>query len=180
MFSGLVFVLFQPDSAQIHIDELVEIESVIPVTGHKNVCVLDDEPLSFRPLARKVVVYGNKDAKLPGFRIVEKAEEADLAWVTEGYDGDGAKLRKKLDARKVPLISTHVRIEGAVDVRPDPRGVGLQLAARLLKAARTGVLPPEGKVTRHRVVVDIDLARAAGYQAPLALLARADVVRRRP
>ncbi len=135
---------------------------------------------TFRPMARKVVVFGSKTEKLPGFRIVDKAADADLAWVTEDYTGDAKTIQKQLADLRVPLLSTSVRIKGAVIVRPDPRGVGLQLAARLLKAARTGVLPPERKIMRHRVVVDLDRVKSTGHRAPLALLARADVVRRRP
>jgi hypothetical protein len=149
--------------------------SVLPKADRREVARI---ARTFRPMARKVVVFGNKNEKLPGFRIVDKAVDADLAWVTEDYTGDAKTIQKQLAGRRTPLLSTSVRITGAVIVRPDPRGVGLQLAARLLKAARTGVLPPETAITRHRVVVDLDRVKSTGHRAPLPLLARADVVRR--
>ncbi|MHC4407504.1 MAG: hypothetical protein ACYS0E_09760 [Planctomycetota bacterium] len=116
-----------------------------------------------RPLARKVFILGKPDEKLPGFRIVGKREEADVAWVTEDFKGEVGKL-------EVPLVSTSSHIEGAVTVRPDPRGVGLQLAAQILLGSKQ-----RRPVSRHRVVVDVD---AAGVRVPLGLLARADIVRR--
>jgi len=118
-----------------------------------------------RPLARKVFVLGDAKESLPGFEIVPRREDADVAWVTEDFRGEIGKLG-------IPLVSTSARFDGVVTVRPDPRGVGLQLAAQLL-AQR----PDRHPVTRQRVVVDMD---AADARIPLRLLARADIVRRTP
>ncbi|MHC4850211.1 MAG: hypothetical protein ACYTEG_17430 [Planctomycetota bacterium] len=113
-----------------------------------------------RPLARKIYVKG-RDEKLPGFQSVSDPEEADVVWVTE----DDVNPMREYD---VPVVSTSPYVDGAVTVRPDPRGVGLQLAAQILFQRKD-----RKPVTRHRVVVDMDAARI-----PLALLARADIVRR--
>jgi len=116
-----------------------------------------------RPLARRVHILGKPDETLPGFEKVEAAKDADLVWVTEDYRG-------KVPDAGVPVVSTSPYHDGVVTVRPDPRGVGLQLAAQLL-----GGLKERRPVTKQRVVVDMDAAKA---RLPLPLLARADIVRR--
>lgn len=113
-----------------------------------------------RPLARKIYIKGGNDP-LPGFQTVSRHEDADVVWVTE----DDVNPMRPYDA---PVVSTSPYVDGAVTVRPDPRGVGLQLAAQILFEKKK-----RGAVTRHRVVVDMDAARI-----PLGLLARADIVRR--
>ncbi|MEM8882468.1 MAG: hypothetical protein AAGD14_00190 [Planctomycetota bacterium] len=117
----------------------------------------------FRPLARTVMVLGDPKEKLPGFEVVGRDKPADVAWVTEDFRGD-------VPALTIPLLSTSPRHDAGVTVRPDPRGVGLQLAARILHPDR-----PDQVVSRHRVVVDIGRTKV---RVPLRLLARADVVRR--
>jgi len=142
----------------------------------------------FRPLARKVGVFGLADEKLAGFKVVpckeaKDARDCDIAWVTEDARVDGRKLRAELDALGVPLVSTSATLPetiAAVTVRPDPRGLGLQLAAQILEYARSGRAFKRVRIARHRVVVDLNAARAAKVRVPLALLARADVVRRTP
>ncbi|MHC4939731.1 MAG: hypothetical protein ACYTHK_12235 [Planctomycetota bacterium] len=113
-----------------------------------------------RPLARKIYIKGGNE-RLPGFEIVSDHRDADVVWVTE----DDVNPIREYD---VPVVSTSPYVDGAVTVRPDPRGVGLQLAAQILFKKKK-----RGPVTRHRVVVDMDAARI-----PLPLLARADIVRR--
>jgi len=117
-----------------------------------------------RPLARRVYVFGQKE-ELPGFELVDDPAEADVAWVTEDHHG-------KLPELNAPLVSTSPRHDGVVTIRPDPRGVGLQLAAQLLYARKE-----RRPVTRQRVVVDMGAARR---RLPLRLLARADLLRRAP
>jgi len=144
----------------------------------------------FRPLARKVAVFGGAgvEEKLSGFKLVAcraaiDATGCDIAWVTEDSQVDGRKLRAELDALGVPLVSTSATFPdnvAAVTVRPDPRGLGLQLAAQILEYVRSGRAFRTVRIARHRVVVDLDASRAAGVRVPLAMLARADVVRRAP
>jgi len=140
----------------------------------------------FRPLARKVAVFGSAKETLAGFQTVPcaKAEDArgcDVAWVTEDARLDGRKLREELDALGIPFVSTSAVLPEklfAVTVRPDPRGLGLQLAAQVLEFSRSGRPFREVSIARHRVVVNLDAARAVKVRVPLSLLARADVVRR--
>jgi len=142
----------------------------------------------FRPLARKVAVFGDPKEKLSGFtmvpcNVVGDARGCDIAWVTEDAKVDGRKLRAELDALGLPLVSTSATLPddlAAVTVRPDPNGLGLQLAAQILEYVRSGRAFRRVRIARHRVVVNLDAARAAKVRVPLAMLARADVVRRAP
>jgi len=140
----------------------------------------------FRPLARKVAVFGGAEETLAGFEVLpcstaEEARDCDVAWVTEDARLDVRKLRGELDALGVPLVSTsaiYPEEQFAVTLRPDPTGLGLHLAAQILEFARSGRPFSEVRIARHRVVVDLDVARAARVRVPLSLLARADVVRK--
>ncbi|MHC4956165.1 MAG: hypothetical protein ACYTGZ_20160 [Planctomycetota bacterium] len=141
---------------------------------------------TFRPLARKIAVFGGKNEKLRGFTLVpckapEDAKGLDAAWITEDAQLDPRALRKRLDALRIPLVSTSPWVAEelpAVSLRPDPRGLGLQMASQILEFARTKRAFRSVRIDRHRVVVNLDAAKASGVRVPLALLARADVVKR--
>jgi len=143
---------------------------------------------SFRPRARRIALFGSQKESLRGYELVrcrvpEDAKGCDAAWITEDALVDVSALRRRLDAWKIPLVSTSPNVAAtlpALSVRPDPRGLGLLLAAQLLDYARHGRAFRRMRVGRHRVVVDLSAARAGGVRVPLELLARADVVRKSP
>jgi len=144
---------------------------------------------AFRPGTRKVALFADRDESLPGIEVLrcdrpEKAVGCDLAWLPEGSSRDARELRKALDPLALPLVSTRADVDAgiaALSVRPDPHGLGLKLAAAMLLWARgeEGAFAPT-TVARHRTVIDLVAARAAGHEVPLGALAKADVVRRAP
>ncbi len=144
---------------------------------------------AFRPKARRVALFSDADEALPGMEVVrcdrpEAAVGCDLAWLPEGSSRDARELRKALDPLALPLVSTRADVDAgiaALTVRPDPHGLGLKLAAAMLLWARgeEGAFAPK-TVGRHRTVIDLVAARAAGHEVPLGALAKADVVRRAP
>ena len=91
-------------------------------------------------------------------------------------------LRKRLDALGIPLVSTaRAAPAGAtLHIRPDPAGLGRRAASQILGLLRDGKKFERGGVRRIRVTLDLDAARASGTPVSLALLARADVLRRSP
>ena len=141
---------------------------------------------SFRPRARRVALFGDAKERLRGYELVpcrvpEDSAGCDVAWITEDALVDVSALRRRLDASRIPLVSTSPNVANglaALSVRPDPRGLGLMLAAQLLEYARRDRPFRRMRVGRHRVVVDLGAAQAGGVRVPLDLLAKADVVRK--
>ncbi len=140
----------------------------------------------FDPDVRRVAVLG--DETLPGLAttscaIVRDAAGADLAWIPEGSRFDVAAARESLDRYGIPLVVTRPDATGdhaSLIVRPDPRGLGMRLAASILGHLRDGLPLEPQTVLRHYVKVDLVAAARANHQVPLAMLARADDVRRAP
>ena len=122
---------------------------------------------------------------LPGFELFRcgswpAVEKCDLAWVPEG--GAYARVPEQ-GALRVPLVATADTVEdgsAAMTVLPDAESVGRKLAAVALGLLRDGKEPPKEPLTvsRLRVTIDLQAARAIGHEVPLAALARADEVRR--
>jgi hypothetical protein len=142
----------------------------------------------FHPRARTIAIFGDQEEALGGFRTkrCERAEDAagcDLAWIPEGSSADARSLRPALDRLQVPLLVTagdrHPG-EAALEVRPDPVGLGYRVASLVLRRLRDKRVFTPGGVKRMRVSVDLRAARAASHDVPLGVLARADVVRRAP
>jgi hypothetical protein len=124
--------------------------------------------MAFHPRARQILVLGPPE-RLAGF---EASPQGELAWVPE----QGAARPVK-----VPLVTTSPAAPkdvAALTVRPDPDGVGLKVAALVLRKLRDGKPFRRERVSRLRVTVDLRAAAAAGHEVPLKFLAKADVVRR--
>jgi len=142
----------------------------------------------FRPETRTVALFGPSDEELPGLEVRRCAEPAEaegcgLTWIAEGATIDPATLQKGLDVLGIPLVSTNEAVppgRAALTVRPDPQGLGLHLAAMLLRWARHDIPWTHETIARLRVSVDLRAAARAGYAVPLAVLARADQVGRTP
>ena len=103
--------------------------------------------------------------------------QCDLAWWPEGGESPGSC------ALRAPLVVTADSLEAStatMTVLPDPESLGRKLAAVALGMLRDGKEPPSKPLTvsRLRVTIDLQAARAIGYEVPLAALARADEVRR--
>ncbi len=143
---------------------------------------------AFRPGSRTVALFGDADETLPGLHVrrcdrPEAAAGCDVAWLPEGSGRNPRELRKALDPLGLPLVSTGADVDAgiaALSVRPDPHGLGLKVAAAMLLWAREGRPFEPTTVLRHRTVIDLVAARAAGHEVPLGALAKADVVRRGP
>ena len=95
-----------------------------------------------------------------------------LAWVQEGA--------KPPPGDKPVWSTTSFLPEGraVLTMRPDPRSLGLHVAAQVLRHLRTGKAFSTVTVQRMRITIDLDAAKRAKIAIPLRLLARADVVRR--
>ena len=115
-------------------------------------------------------VHARADAKR--FADATRMLDRELHWVKEGQ-------RAPQDKRA--FVSTSSYPEGAVvTMRPDPRSLGLHVAAQILQHLRTGKAFSRVTVRRMRLTVDLGAAKRAGLRIPIRLLARADVVRRGP
>ncbi|MHC4341508.1 MAG: hypothetical protein ACYSX0_15010 [Planctomycetota bacterium] len=141
------------------------------------------------PGAKRVALFGSAAEPLPGFQVkvcskVEEAAGCAAAWIPEESAIDARSLRNALDRMKIPLVTTSDRVPTEVatlSVRPDPTGLGLQVAAAVLGRLRDERPFRPVRIRRMRVVVDLGAAHAAGLDlVPLSALARADVVRRMP
>jgi hypothetical protein len=124
--------------------------------------------MGFHPRARRIAVLGPAE-RLAGFEV---SPHGELAWVPEG----GAPKPVT-----VPLVTTSPAVAkgvAALTVRPDPDGLGLKVAGLVLRKLRDGKPFRKERVSRLRVTVDLQAAARAGYEVPLAFLAKADVVRR--
>jgi len=124
--------------------------------------------MGFHPRARRIAVLGPPE-RLAGFEVSARGE---LAWVPE----QGA-----VKPVTVPLVTTSPAVPrdvAALTVRPHPDGVGLKVAALVLRKLRDGKPFRKERVARLRVTVDLGAARRVGYEVPLKFLATADVVRR--
>jgi len=95
-----------------------------------------------------------------------------LDWVQEGA--------KPPPGDKPVWSTTSYLPEGraVLTMRPDPRSLGLHVAAQVLRHLRTGKAFSTVTVQRMRITIDLDAAKRAKIAIPLRLLARADVVRR--
>lgn len=141
----------------------------------------------FLPGTRTVAVLGEPE-QLPGLDTIacssiEQAKGADLAWIPEDSELDGSAARKRLDAWGIPLVVTRPDPspeDASLIVRPDPRGLGMKLAASILGHLRDDLPLQPASVLRHYVKVDLIASARAGHPVPLAMLARADDVRRAP
>lgn len=103
--------------------------------------------------------------------------QCDLAWWPEGGESPGSS------ALRAPLVVTADSLQASaatMTVLPDPESLGRKLAAVALGMLRDGKPPPKEPLTvsRLRVMIDLQAARAISYEVPLAALARADEVRR--
>ncbi|MHC4819798.1 MAG: hypothetical protein ACYTF8_17265, partial [Planctomycetota bacterium] len=124
--------------------------------------------MAFHPRARRITVLGPPE-RLAGF---EASPQGELAWVPE----QGAAKPVT-----VPLVTTSPAVPkdvAALTVRPNPDGVGLKVAALVLRKLRDKKPFRKERVSRLRVTVDLRAAAAAGHEVPLEFLAKADVVRR--
>jgi len=131
----------------------------------------------FAPDAKRVALFGPRKETLRGFTVVhckrpEDAAGCDLVWIAEG----GSTRTPK----GMLVVTTSDRVpdaHAALTVRPDPSGLGLQVAAAVLAHIRAGKPFGHARIRRHRVTVD--LRATLDHDVPLAILARADAVRRR-
>lgn len=124
--------------------------------------------MTFHPRARRITVLGPPE-RLAGFEV---SPEGDLAWVPE---------RGTAQPVTVPLVTTSSTVPkdvAALTVRPHPDGVGLKVAALVLRKLRDGKPFRKERVSRLRITVDLRAASAAGHEVPLEFLAKAEVVRR--
>ena len=97
-----------------------------------------------------------------------------LVWVEEG-------AKPPPGDRPVWSTTSHLPEGRAVlTMRPEPRSLGLHVAAQVLRHLRTNRPFTRVTVQRMRITIDLDAAKRAQVRIPLRLLARADVVRRRP
>jgi len=140
------------------------------------------------PAARRVAVVGaSREEPLPGFetkRVADaKAAAAggyDLVWVPEESTATPESVAG-LD--RIPVVSSSEQFpaeRAALTVRPDPGGLGLCVAALIVRRIRDDKPFEPLEIQRLRVTVDLRASRRAHFEVPLALLARADVVRRSP
>lgn len=132
------------------------------------------------PKAERIACFGSRAEPLSGYEVklckrVEDAADCDLAWIPEGAADPGELT--------IPIVSTSGALaEGraVLTLRPDPAGLGHQVAAQVLRWMRNKRKFHPVHVLRMRLTVDLRAAREAEYSVPLRLLARADVVRRAP
>jgi len=187
-------VAFDPRSAAVA-GEVMEEQPVILVGPEVQALIrarVDREELvrlmrRFLPEVRTVAVLGDPE-QLPGLETlacssIEQAKGADLAWIPENSAFDATAARKKLDGWGIPLVVTRPDSspdDASLVVRPDPRGLGMKLAASILGHLRDGLPLQPASVLRHYVRVDLIASTRAGHSVPLAMLARADDVRRAP
>jgi hypothetical protein len=101
-----------------------------------------------------------------------EAADCDVAWVAEGGTLPAGV--------KPPVVATAPDVPAALTVRPSSEGAGRKVAALVVGKLRDGREFAPQRLARLHVAVDLGAARAAGYEVPLVLLARADAVRRAP
>ncbi len=126
------------------------------------------------PRARRIIAYPRQ--ALPGFEAAGSAPASapDVAWIAEG-----GTPPKTIRASSVVNTSPSVPDGRAVlTVRPDTVGAGLQVAALVVAMVRDKKAPPQTGVRRLHVTVNLRAAKERGVVVPLAILARADDVRR--
>ena len=130
------------------------------------------------PDAAVLEVHENKTAHVLArtnqkrFLTVMRYIEPDLPWIRAG---------DAIPKKPVACVSTTALLEdgrAVITMRPDPRSIGLHAAAQLLEFIRKKRAFRRVTVQRMRLTVDLRAAKRAGIAIPMALLAKADVVRR--
>jgi len=108
-------------------------------------------------------------------------EKTDAFGNLAGQSVDWIKEGVPYERGDKPIVSTSGRVpEGAaiLTMRPDPRSLGLHVAAQVLSYLRHKKPFHRVTVRRMRLTIDLGAAKRAHITVPLKLLARADVVRR--
>ena len=116
--------------------------------------------------------YGDRSPPESATGFYNPVTRQSVDWIKEGVP---YKLRDK------PVVSTSGRVpEGraVLTMRPDPRSLGLHVAAQVLSYLRSKRPFRRVTVQRMRLTVNLGAAKRANITVPLKLLARADVVRR--
>ncbi len=125
--------------------------------------------------------YAAKDMLLGGLGpAVENVDRPDSRILGfDGFDWVQEGAPRRLGDKPILSTSGHVPEGRAVlTMRPDPRSLGLHVAAQVLSYLRSKKPFRHVTVKRMRLTVDLGAAKRANITVPLKLLARADVVRR--